>query len=66
MIDFDNKSLEHLFEVLGTIVKPECIYTWLTTPVPFLDNRKPISVIDAGETEKIWEMIYAVISGISS
>lgn len=58
-------GLEKLFEVLGTLIKPESIYPWLMTPNPGFDNRRPIALIENGEIDKVWRMVYELIAGVA-
>ena len=61
----NDHGIEKLFEVLGTLIKPEAIYPWLMTPNPAFGNRKPITLIQDGESEKIWIMVYEMIAGVA-
>ena len=45
-------------------VLPLCsVQTWLQTPNQSFDGLKPIEVIDRGESDRLWEMIYNLRSG---
>ena len=59
-------ELQRLMDALSEIIQEESLGTWLQTPNDAFDNLKPIEVIDRGETDRLWEMIYDLRSGIPS
>ncbi len=56
-------EVERLQQALARIMKADFVGTWLQTPNPAFDNFKPIEVIERGETDRIWRMIFALESG---
>ncbi len=52
-----------LLDALSEFVPDEELGTWLETPNPGFDRRKPIKVIEAGETDLLWEMIHQTRHG---
>ena len=59
-------ELERLMDALSEIIQEESLGTWLQTPNDAFDGLRPIEVIDRGEADRLWEMIYDLRSGIPS
>lgn len=51
---------------LGEIVEPQEIARWLDTPNDAFGGLKPLEVIERGEIDRLWNMIFYLESGISS
>lgn len=56
-------ELQRLMDALSEIIQEEALGTWLQTPNDAFDSLKPIEIIDRGETDRLWEMIYELRSG---
>ena len=56
-------ELQRLMEALSEIIHEESLGTWLQIPNEAFDSLKPIEVIDRGESDRLWEMIYNLRSG---
>jgi len=54
---------QRLFDALAKLVKPEAIGAWLETPNPAFAGSTPAQVIERGETDRLWRMIYELESG---
>ena len=52
-----------LFAALEKLVSPEAIGPWLKDPNPAFDGSTPLQVIERGETDRIWRMVYELESG---
>lgn len=63
MVAQHSVELEGLISALAEIMKRESIGPWLQTPNPAFDGLKPLEVIDRGEIDRIWAMIYYLRSG---
>jgi len=59
-------ELERLQQGLESVVKPEAIPTWFNTPNPAFDGLKPLEVVERGESDRLWQMIYFIESGVVS
>ena len=59
-------ELERLTNALGEVVRDGAIGEWLKTPNTAFGGLKPLEVIDRGEGDRLWEMIYFLRSGIAS
>ncbi len=59
-------ELERLANSLAEVMRQETIGTWLKTPNPAFDGLKPVEVIERGEIDRLWSMIYFLRSGVPS
>ncbi len=60
------KELDRFRERLSEIVDAEAIPRWLDTPNEAFDGLKPLEVIERGEIDRLWNMIFYLESGIAS
>jgi len=56
-------SLSRLQAALSRVIKPEAIGRWLQEPNPAFDGLKPLEVIERGQVDRIWAMVYQLGSG---
>ena len=56
-------NLSRLFEELEKFVASENIGPWLKEPNPAFDSSTPLQVVERGESDRIWRMLYEVESG---
>jgi hypothetical protein len=47
-------------------MRKEAIAGWLQTPVEGLANLKPVEVMERGETDRLWRMLFFLGSGTLS
>ena len=59
-------ELLRLTNALAEVMRKESLGKWLQTPNDALDGLKPLEVIDRGESDRIWSMIYFLRSGVPS
>src|SRR5438094_761819 len=59
-------ELGRLTNALSEVIKPEALGRWLQTPNEAFDGFKPLEVIDRGESDRLWSMIYFLRSGVPS
>ena len=62
----NQKSLresERLCHALMKIMKPEYVGEWLDTPNEAFSGLKPLDLIERGEVDRLWQMIFEVQSG---
>jgi transcriptional regulator with XRE-family HTH domain len=59
-------SVERLLRSLAEVVRPDAIATWLEQPNDGLSGLKPLEVVERGESDRLWRMIYFVGSGTAS
>jgi transcriptional regulator with XRE-family HTH domain len=64
----DRKVAEvvRLLEALSQVVQPRSIRGWLHTPNPAFDGLKPVEVIERGEIDRLWRMVFYLESGVPS
>ncbi len=51
---------------LAEVVRPEEIPQWLDAPNDAFGGLKPLEVIERGEIDRLWNMIYYLDSGVTS
>src|SRR5947207_11958958 len=56
-------ELGRLFDELEKFVASEDIGPWLKEPNPAFDGSTPLQVVERGETDRIWRMLYELESG---
>ena len=59
-------ELERLQEGLKSVVSGDAIPAWINTPNQAFDGLKPLEVIERGETDRLWQMIFMLESGVAS
>lgn len=59
-------ELRRLTDALIEVMKKVSLARWLQTPNEAFDGLKPLEVIDRGESDRIWSMIYFLRSGVAS
>jgi hypothetical protein len=60
------REIERLRDRLAEVVKADTIPHWIETPNPAFDGLKPLEVVERGEVDRLWEMIYFLESGVAS
>jgi len=58
-------ELQRIIDALGEVVDSESIGDWLCEPNDAFGGLKPMEVIERGEADRIWEMIFYLRSGIA-
>jgi len=56
-------EMKRLFAALENLVSPAAIGPWLKDPNPAFDGSTPLQVIERGESDRIWRMVYELESG---
>jgi DNA-binding transcriptional regulator YiaG len=59
-------EVDRFHKRLAEVVKLESIPQWLDTPNEAFDGLKPIEVIERGEVDRLWNMIFYLESGIGT
>lgn len=57
------KELVRLFDALSEVMDTRYIGEWLKAANPAFDNSTPLQVIERGEADRIWHMIYRLQTG---
>ena len=58
------KELRRVIDALGEVIQKDAIGPWLEQPNGAFSGLKPIEVIERGEVDRIWQMIYYLRSGV--
>ncbi|HEV3272301.1 MAG TPA: MbcA/ParS/Xre antitoxin family protein [Candidatus Methylacidiphilales bacterium] len=56
-------ELERLFEALSKLVAAKSIGPWLNRPNAAFQGSTPLQVIERGEGDRLWRMVYQLESG---
>jgi transcriptional regulator with XRE-family HTH domain len=59
-------EMQRLINRLSALVDRKEIPTWLQTPNKAFDGLKPLEVIERGEMDRLWSMIFFLESGVAS
>jgi DNA-binding transcriptional regulator YiaG len=59
-------EIERLRDVMARVMKPEAIPQWLDTPNKAFDGLKPLEVVERGEVDRLWKMLFYLESGVAS
>jgi transcriptional regulator with XRE-family HTH domain len=60
------REIERLRDRLAEVVNPQAIPAWLDTPNNAFDGLKPLEVIERGEVDRLWKMLFYLESGVAS
>jgi len=60
------RELQRLTKALQSVLADEAISEWVNTPNSAFDNLKPLEVIERGEVDRIWRMIFFLEAGVPS
>src|SRR5262245_4274785 len=52
------RETERFQERLSEVIRPEQIPEWLETPNDAFEGLKPLEVIERGEIDRLWDMIF--------
>lgn len=56
-------EMDRLLDNLSRLMKPKEVGHWLKQPNPALDGSTPVQVIERGQVDRIWRLLYFVESG---
>ena len=57
-------EVARLYEALSDVVEREAIGPWFETPNEAFDGLKPMEMIERGEIDRLWGMVYRMQSGM--
>ena len=60
------REVERLRDRLAEVVSDEAIPVWFNTPNPAFDGLKPLEVVERGEIDRLWSMLFYLESGVAS
>lgn len=55
---------KRLHDALSEVVDPACLGEWFNTPNEAFGEFKPIELIERGDIDRLWEMVYRLRSGM--
>lgn len=56
-------EMDRLLDGLARLMQPKDVGRWLKEPNPAFDGSTPVQVIERGQTDRIWRMLYYTESG---
>ncbi len=56
-------EMDRLLDSLSRLMKPKEVGRWLKEPNPALDGSSPVQVIERGQADRIWRLLYFLESG---
>ncbi len=56
-------EMDRLLDSLARLMKPKDVGRWLKEPNPAFDGSTPVQVIERGQTDRIWRLLYFLESG---
>lgn len=56
-------ELSRLLDALGGVVQRKAIPSWMDAPNPSFGGLKPIEIIERGEVDRLWRVVYELESG---
>jgi DNA-binding XRE family transcriptional regulator len=59
-------SVKRLLDALAEVVDKQAIAAWLEKPNEAFGGLKPVEVMERGETDRLWRMVYFMGSGAAS
>jgi len=59
------KEVTRLFDALSDIIKANAIGAWLQRPNKQFDGSTPLQVMERGESDRLWRMIWQLREGNS-
>ena len=60
------KELTQFQKRLSKVVKANAIPVWLETPNPAFEGLTPVEIVERGQIDRLWDMIYFLESGTAS
>ncbi len=56
-------ELDRIVQALREVINDEALGPWMVRPNQAFDGLKPIEVIERGEVDRIWQMVFLLRSG---
>ncbi len=56
-------QMERLLEGLARVIEPAQVARWLKTPKSAFDGSTPLQVVERGEIDRLWRMLFDLESG---
>jgi len=59
-------ELQRLIDALAEVIRRDALGSWLQNPNEAFGGLKPFEVIERGESDRVWAMIYFLRAGVPS
>jgi DNA-binding transcriptional regulator YiaG len=59
-------AVDRLLRAMAEVVHKGAVAAWLVKPNAAFDGLKPVEVLERGEADRLWRMIYFMGSGVAS
>jgi len=56
-------ELRRLTDALSTLFRPDTLAKWFNTPNSAFGGLKPLEVIERGESDRLWQMVFELRAG---
>ena len=56
-------EMDRLLDGLARVMQPAQVGQWIKSPNPAFDGSTPLQVVERGEIDRIWRMLYDLESG---
>jgi hypothetical protein len=56
-------EMDRLLDALARLMPPKEVGQWLKQPNPAFDGSTPVQVIERGQIDRLWRMLYYIESG---
>ncbi|MEE9393927.1 MAG: helix-turn-helix domain-containing protein [Planctomycetota bacterium] len=56
-------EIRHLLDQVGSIMKPDFVARWIREPNEGFDGFSPLEVIERGQVDRIWRMVFSIAHG---
>ena len=56
-------EMDRLLDALARLMQPKEVGQWLKQPNPAFDGSSPVQVIERGQIDRLWRMLYYAESG---
>ena len=56
-------EMDRLLDALARVMKPAQVGRWLKQPNTAFDGSMPLQVVERGEQDRLWRMLYDLESG---
>ncbi len=57
---------ERLRIALGELLQPDELGDWMRSPNPAFEGQTPIQVIERGESDRLWQMIFQIDANVAN
>ena len=59
-------EIARLVEALSRVVQPEGLRDWFNRPNRAFEGLKPLEVVERGQIDRLWQMVFFLESGVPS